>query len=145
MKGWQEKGCVLLPSKMFIAIFQAFQPICGYYTAYTVLYICEHLPNYSIGRYSLRNIPPLRKGPGVGAKSSYTADEKFIAKHCTVKDGHVCCKSNRQLPFIFCWPRKTNFHFPLPRAASKRQFAVSVFRIYIYIYIYIYINRYIYT
>jgi hypothetical protein len=44
----------------------------------------------TIGRYSLRNIPPLRKGPRVGAKSSYTADEKFTAKHCTIIDGHVC-------------------------------------------------------
>jgi hypothetical protein len=73
-------------------------------------------------------------------------------------DGHVCWNSKRRLLFIFCWPRKTNFHFPFTInkrggfpflfSVCSEQTKAAVFCIYIYIYqnssIYIYIYMFIY-
>ncbi len=54
-------------------------------------------------------------------------------------DGYDCWNSKRQLPFIVCRPRKTNFRFPCIFIDM-----VAFVDIYINIYLYIHIFRYLY-
>ncbi len=61
--------------------------------------------------------------------SKYTCIVRVLFMKPTCIDEHVGWNSNPRLQFIVCRPRKANFPFPFPFAASKRKFAVSIFRL----------------